>query len=348
QLYFFPRVTGAYFEQIYTAGNFQVDIGIKNAEIYAYRPSLETYEATIKPSGNLDTIILTASSIRAGFGAYVVGKQIYASYDYDQESDTITVTAYDAVNKILTLQRNINLASATLDDTGWIGLNWEESQNTDTISVYEAYWLIDNTGMSFISSIPTPASTKTNFEFHNITSDGFYDFMFKSNGAGRVLFDKCDLSAHVSIVTNFQNSAVYSETIVTNSFIHDTGFESKGQNPGNSQANGDRYNGGTIYTHPNTKLFVQGCRFDNAGVAIRQYSSTGDKPLTDYKFHSEINNSEFINQRDQYHVFTSHQIRTKINNSYFHGGGVWTRNNTEITGCVFDSTVIDLNTLNNE
>lgn len=340
EFYFFPKVTTQYFEQVFTMGNYETDLVIKNAKFYTYRPSLETYTATLKPSGNLTEIVLTSSDIRPGFNSDVIGSQIYVSYDYDQEADTITVTGYDSGTKTLTLQRNLNLASATTNDAGWVGLKWNPDQLLDTINAYSLYWLLDNTGISFLSAVPTTVTKKNNFEFYNVTADGFYDFMYKANGEGKILMEGCDLSGFVTVITNFQNSAVYSEVIVRNCFIHDTGFESIGQNPGNAQANGDRYNGGTIYTHPNTKLLVEGTRFDNAGVAIRQYSSTGDKPMTDYKFHSEIRNCEFINQRDQYQINTSFQIPTLIKNCYISSGAILANYNTTIDKCVIDSAVI--------
>lgn len=325
---FYPRVQ-TYGQTILDLDPYEIYLEIRNGTIRSFKPSFETYDAILSPSGNSDTIVLTASQIRTEFATDVVGKYIYVSYNYDQEADTVVVTGYDPINKILTLERNVTVGVS--DDAGWVGLPWDSDTPSDSIDTYEAYWLqqslVSSTevGFAFITSISN-SNSLNHFKFENIKTEGFYNFLNWSNNYGIAEFLHSDLSAHSGIASAFNDQGLLKVMKIHHCYVHDTGFESKGQTPGHPQSNGDRYNGGTFYTHPNTRADVRNTRFDNCVASYRQYSSSGAKPVN-YKIgYSIFENCEFYNNEfDLYNLYTSsaNQTPTIINNCSFYGGNLW-------------------------
>lgn len=335
-----------YAEEVFDLSTQNINLDIRNGTLITEPTSIETYSATLRVGGDATKVFVNPASVRAAFGTEVVGRQIYISPGYDLEADTVTVLSYSSGT--ITLTRSMTVGSADL--AGFIGMRWADGTALATIQQYGKRWSFregasgPNLGFDFVNATYADTSKTVDIYMEGISSSGFYDFVYRSGCKGRHFFQRCSLSASVVVIANFQNFAVYSTVQVENSYVYNTGFESQGQNPGNIDTDGDRYQAGTIYTHPNTQLILKSVRFDSCMVPVRQFSSSGSKPLPAQTFSSLIENCTFRGARDQYHILTSQQLKTEIRNCDFEGNQVWCRGFVVLENCKFTSVPINMTT----
>ncbi len=304
----------------------------------------ETYNATLKPGGVTNQIVITDSYISTyAASKLVAGQPVVVNYTPTLVGFDYVIQSYNAGTKTITVTGALNGAIPN-NDAGYIGLSFPEDTPIDTIRSRGEYWLEDNLFWTFSESIYGFGnnSKPVSITLENVVIDGFDTGISLSNVSGKVNVVDSYISCHVIAISAYSGNSYIRDYYVelTNSKFVNNGFIVYAYGAGVSITADNVYGSGT-YFHPNIVCVATNCLFDNVAVNFRNYSGGGATDnLVRSEWQSIITACIFKQTLDIYNALFSEVMPTKIVNCSFEGGNVYANLNSTFQNCYFLNTVV--------
>jgi hypothetical protein len=336
KLYFYPNVK-QYHIVVFDTDAHGGNVYMKDFSIYTEKEKWETYNVTLRPSGNTNQIRIDDANVYSYRQSNIIGKTIYATTDgTTTPSPSYVVTNYDVPTKTITVSSTVTATGA--DDAGLIAIQFEETTHVDTVNLYGNFWLTDTIYWDFMYGIERnqPDLLSKLYYLENVDFRGFDIFIFSSGDYTTIEAKDCYFSGHegaFDIYSNFMTDAFLKLDNVT---FEECSHLIVGYIKGNYTA-GNRY-GSAIYSHPNTQWIWNNVTLKgNNGGASRQYTAGGAKP-TPTNAITFISNSRWVDN-DEYDLLNSESMPCNYVNCYF-SGTLFVHNNSTFTNCTFDGALI--------
>lgn len=287
---------------------------------------LETYNATLRVSGDRTKITITDSYISAGALAKLVpGQSIVVNYSPTQIGFDHSILAYDIPSKTITLTTNLNIIIPE-NDAGYIGITFSEDTPVDTIRTRGEFWLEEKVSWTFCESIYGFGNNNkpVYITLDNVEIRGFDNGISLSNVSGKVKINNSYISCHSIGISAFSSNTYIRDYYIEiyNSKFIDNGFVVYAYGQGVSITADNVYGSGT-YFHPNIVAIISNCLFDNIAVNFRNYSGGGATDnIVEPEWQTLISNCVFKATDDIYNVLLSEVMPVQIVNCSFEGGNV--------------------------
>lgn len=245
---------------------------------YSNRWSYETYEATIRPTGDVDAIRLDGS-VRAGFWTdLTVGDTIYVQFQNSQVGETRVVSSFDSGTGVI----QCTAGFSTTDDFNVSGETkvaraWNQDALQSDIDTYSETWNTANLEeLTLFRSHSNTNESSLVFkgcEFQGI--DTCFNFVATNT---KLVIDESILQANL-IAISWTGASVnqFARVHLTNSIMEDCATVCEASvNPNGIISTNSRFGGGA-YLHPGIIPFVHNSHFKlNNSTAWRNFSSSGN------------------------------------------------------------------------
>lgn len=319
---------------------------MEKVKIVFPRVRFETYNATLKVSGDGTKVQISDALLRTGFTPQN-GDTLYSVYNNQILAEQDIVSAYDSGTKTITLTGSLEGALPS-DQTGYVSFHFPDSLSLDTVKQYGKYWYDQRfNSRGIVYEHGGGFSDTLRILLDDVHIEGFETCVVRSGGNAKLEYINSYFEGHITAITSFNNDyPLVNELKMINCDVARTGFQSLGSMPPESNTSAGGVHAGGVYTHPNARDIFDGCRFyDNAGATVRQFSSSGDKITSPSSEGSVFINCQWWNN-NEFNLMCSQSVPTLVTNCIMHGSGLRPGLQTTISNCKLFGVSINYNASN--
>lgn len=314
-------------------------INLRNSKFsQSARKKYESYQCVLKKDSNLKKVELLGDVRPEFWDNLSVGKVAFYSWELATNGADNTIASWDEPTQTIFFTNNIS-GSVSNNMSGeyvWFGTYFEEQISIDDYETYGNFWASQNDGtvlIYYISGSTTGEELQVNLQ--NVVTENF-DRHIVLSAPDKVTVNLSDVrTSYSQIGMNLftQNENARSSVSGNNIEVDNCGYLIVG---GRNTSTAGNILGSGWYLHPNVVVNVSQLNpHDNLAGAIRQYSSTGPKPVNPEDV-STFTDVTFSNNTE-YDILLSNSMPTIING--ITTGDIIVGHNTEINDAVINKGI---------